>query len=330
MNHVDQLECRRLFASFTASSVAELIADMNAANATPGQNTITLAPGTTFTLGAVNNQAYGATGLPAVAAGNDLTIQGGGGTVQRSSGKGTPAFRLFAVANLGSLTLTGLTLSRGLSFDGVAEGGAIFNQGTLTLDGVTIQNCVAQGAEPSGFAFGGGIYSGGALSIANCTIRNNQALAGNGTAAGAGVGYDWGGSAAGGGMSVGAATVTNSTFSSNLARGGDGSNGFASKGKMGTFIYPGGRGGDGRGGAIDAGGPIELRGTVITQNAAKGGAGGSSPQGWPKGFDGKGEGGGIYVAAGASAGLDAFTQANLKNNTASTSDNDIFGTFSIL
>ena len=44
MRPVEHLEARRLLASFTASSVTELIADINAANAAGGSNTITLAP----------------------------------------------------------------------------------------------------------------------------------------------------------------------------------------------------------------------------------------------------------------------------------------------
>src|SRR5688572_4485690 len=103
MNCIDQLETRRLLASFTASSVAELIADINAANAAGGANTITLKPGASFKLTAVDNItqstggiAQGATGLPVVAAGNNLTIVGNGATIQRSTGT-TPAFRLFGV-----------------------------------------------------------------------------------------------------------------------------------------------------------------------------------------------------------------------------------------
>jgi hypothetical protein len=68
---------------------------------------------------------------------------------------------------------------------------------------------------------------------------------------------------------------------------------------------------------------------------AQGGKAGHTKPGYagffpPAGVDGKGQGGGIYISLGASAGLDAFTQANTRTNTASTSDNDIFGSFTIL
>src|SRR5262245_18796089 len=75
---VESLEDRAVPASFTASTVADLIADVNAANLSAEADTITLAPGKTFTLTAVNNtDNYGATGLPVIAAaGGSLTILG--------------------------------------------------------------------------------------------------------------------------------------------------------------------------------------------------------------------------------------------------------------
>ena len=42
-----------------------------------------------------------------------------------------------------------------------------------------------------------------------------------------------------------------------------------------------------------------------------------------------GEGGGLYLADGAIACLDVFTSTNVSGNTASTSDNDIFGVLTI-
>src|SRR4051794_14077063 len=102
MRPIEPLEARRLLTAFTASSVAELIGDINAANATPGANTITLAPGAAFKLTAVNNTTDGPNGLPVIAAGNALSIVGTGNTIQRGATGGTPAFRLFDVAAGGS------------------------------------------------------------------------------------------------------------------------------------------------------------------------------------------------------------------------------------
>ena len=335
MRQVERLEARRLLASFTASSVAELIADMNAANAAGGSNTITLAPGAMFRLTTPDNVWGHPNGLPVIAAGNDLTIVGNGDTIERSTATGTPAFRLLGVATGGTLTLNNLTLSNGLAFHpsvGVwGQGGAIDNQGTLSLSGVTIQNCVALGhiAYPS---FGGGIYSSGTLTISNSVLVNNQSLGGDGAADGS---FSISGNTGlGGGLYVagGTATLTNTTVTSNLARGGNGANGFKSRGKEGAWFQGGGNGGDAFGGGIYAysNATVTLRGTTITRNIARGGTGGSAPKGLPKGADGVGRGGGLYVAANALVSLDPTTQMNIRSNSASTSDADIFGSFSVL
>jgi len=276
------------------------------------------------------------TGLPVIASADDLTIVGNGGVIQRSTHNGTPAFRLFAVATGGSLTMNNLTLSRGLVSGYAPSGGAILNEGTLSLSGVSIQNSLAQaqvGSSATGGsgAAGGAIFSNGVLTIAGSTIQNNQALGGNGVL---GIGSSIvGGPALGAGVYIsgGSATFTNTTLSSNLARGGDGANG----GKVflfgANYWTPGGQGGDALGGAIYvAGGSLQIRGTTLTANAAQGGIGGTSPKGLPKGADGVGQGGGIYIAPQASVGLDSFTQAHTTGNTASTSDNDIFGSFTVL
>jgi len=315
---IEQLESRQLFASFTAASVADLIADMNAANAAGGSNTITLTAGSTFKLSAVDNSINGPNGLPAIAAGDDLTIIGNGDTIQRTSG-GTPAFRLFSVTTGGSLALTNVSLSGGLA----SGGAAIFNQGTLSLNRVNIQYCTAQA--PAGLnATGGAIFSSGVLTISDTTIQNNQALGGDSGAFEGGAGA----TGAGGGIYIagGSASVMNSTLSSNLARGGNGGNG----GKA-FFPTPPGPGGAGLGGAIYvATGTLQISGTTITHNTARGGSSGRSPKGIGKASDGIGQGGGIYIASSASVTLDAFTQTNTSGNTASTSDNDIFGSFTLL
>jgi hypothetical protein len=62
-------------------------------------------------------------------------------------------------------------------------------------------------------------------------------------------------------------------------------------------------------------------GSTIGGNQATGGAAGAG------GTAGLGEGGGAYFASGGIVCLDAFTQAHLTNNHASTGDDDLFGTF---
>ena len=312
MQYFEQLETRRLLASFTAASVADLIADINAANAAGGSNTINLAAGSTFKLTAVDNNNYGPNGLPVIASGDNLTIFGNGAAIGRGTTGGTPAFRFFAVAPGGSLALSDMTLSHGFaSYTPTgAWGGGILNQGTLSLDRVTVQSCIAQG-EIGGGASGGGIYSSGALTIANSTIQNNQALGGAGTI------NEFivrGGAATGGGLYVGgSATVTNTVFSSNLAQGGDASD---------KQIKKYGRPGNGEGGAIFADGSIQISGSTITNNAARGGSGYNG--------SGLGIGGGICILSGGLVSLDGFTQAHTTGNSASFSGNDIYGSFTVL
>jgi len=343
MRPVEQLETRRLLTAFTASSVAELVGDINAANAAGGANTITLTPGAVFNLTSADNDfAWEPTGLPVIAAANDLTIVGNGGTIQRSTAAGTPAFRLLAVGIGGSLTLNDLTLSNGVASPSptvasFGDGGAVNNQGTLGLARVTVKNCVARGA--SGIAypgFGGGIYSWGTLTITDSAIVNNQAIGGDSYADA--FHSMSGGEGRGGGVYVGAGTavLTNTTITSNVARGGNGADGYRLRKVSGDYPFPterpAGNGGDALGGGVFAstGAAVTLRGTAVTANTATGGSPGKSTAGQPKGANGAGRGGGIYIYSGSSAGLDAFTRANTKNNTASTSDNDIFGSFSIL
>src|SRR5437868_4290565 len=101
---LEPLEDRAVPASFTAASVGDLIADINAANQTAESDTITLVAGNTFTLNAVDNTTDGPAGLPVIAANENLTILGSGDTIERSSATGTPAFRLFDVPAGASLT----------------------------------------------------------------------------------------------------------------------------------------------------------------------------------------------------------------------------------
>src|SRR5262249_36001492 len=162
----------------------------NDANASAeASDTITLAPATTFSLSAVDNTTHGPTGLPIIAANENLTILGGASTIERKSSGGTPAFRLFDVAAGASLTLENVTLQGGLDSDW-ARGGAVYNQGSLTLHRVTVQNNTAQGRDGvavwnspgrGGPAMGGGVYSIGILTMEGCTLQNNAALGGKGS-----------------------------------------------------------------------------------------------------------------------------------------------------
>jgi hypothetical protein len=313
---VKQLEDRTVPSNFTAGTVADLIADINAANAAGGSNTITLVAGKTFTLTAVDNATDGDTGLPVIAANDALTIVGNGDTVQRSTASATPAFRLFDVAGGATLTLGSLTVQNGLA-QGIrvsAEGGAILNQGSLTLNGVTVQSNAAQG-DSGNNAAGGGIYSGGSLAVENSTIQKNQALGGDG----GGTVIPVGGDAFGGGLYIsgGTATLTLVTVSSNTARGG---------GAGSASFLSGAHGGNGLGGGLYvAAGTIDLHNDTVSGNTADGGAGGTgSPS---RKATGLGYGGGLSIYPGAAVCLDAFTQSHFKKNHASSGFPEIDGTY---
>jgi hypothetical protein len=230
--NLERLEDRTLPSNYTAASVTDLIADINAANAAGGSNTITLVAGTTFTLNAVDNTIDGATGLPVIAVNDNLTLAGNGDTIERGTANGTPAFRLLDVASGGALTLNNLTLQGGLATD---YDGAILNQGALTLNGVTVQNNTAQGGRGvfGGDVFGGGIYSRGSMTLRGCTILNNQAIGGDSLSTNFLEGYP--GSAYGGGLFVsgGTASLFSTIVEQNTAKGGKGYRGLTGIGEGG-------------------------------------------------------------------------------------------------
>ncbi len=287
---VELLEDRLTPSNFSAATVSDLIADINAANRQGGTNIITLtAPASSpYVLTSVDNTTNGTSGLPVIAKHDALTIIGNGDTIERSTAVGTPEFRIFNVAKGGSLTLQNLTLQNGFAFGSgsAAEGGAIFNQGTLDLNAVTVQNNTAEGQQGSSgigsnatagqSAVGGGIYSSGELTLEDGTIvQNNQAIGGFG-------------------------------------------------GVIISFYGHGGRRpcGSGLGGGVYvAGGTATLTNTTVTSNSAKTFPG--------YGGGGLYEGGGLYIDPAATVSLDAFTVANILNNIAWTSDPNIHGSHTV-
>ena len=365
---IEPLEGRVVPASYSASSVGELVAAINAANLTREADTITLAAGRTFTLTASDNTTDGPTGLPVVAGGEDLTIVGNGDVIERSTATGTPAFRLFDVAAGGSLRLQNLSLQGGLFYPGLgqpAQGGAVYNQGALSLSSVVVQNNTAQGLDSDYYtsaAFGGALYSAGSLVMTECTIRNNAAIGAVGRNY---FGYVFpGADARGGGLYVagGTAAISNSTFTTNTAQGGagvfigaDGGNGFGGglyaaggtitvlntqvsqnsatggQGGSGAGVQTGANGGYGLGGGLYAAGAlVTLRDTSVTENTAIGGAGGTGGKHQHDGYRGKGVGGGLYIdPLLSSVSLDPFTKSHVKRNKASTSDYNISGLYDL-
>jgi hypothetical protein len=286
--------------SWSASTVSGLIAAINKANQIGGVNTITLAPGVTFTLSAVNNTADGATGLPVIAAGNNLTIIGNGATIARNTADSQPEFRLVNVAPGASLTLVNLTLQGGLAHGpGVwAQGGAILNQGTLTLSAVTVQDNTAEGRygdSPPDSGAGGGIFSCGSVTLDDGTlITDNSAYGSWGGVVAPRPGYSYGlpgGNGLGGGLCVaaGSARLNRVTLYFNVAQGGHGGG-------------SSGAGGSGFGGALYvADGTVALTNVVMSANVAIGNTGGSA---------GTGAGGAVCVARGTVTVVGALLSSN--------------------
>jgi hypothetical protein len=313
----EQLEGRAMLSNWTAASVSDLIADINAANNDGGSNTITLAPKTTFTVSRVDNTSDAANGLPVIT--SNLTIVGNGDTIQRKNG--SPAFRLFDVASGASLTLENMTLQNGLvvisSISSYAGGGAIESFGSLVLSGVTVQDNVVQSAngangtkaspdgQPGISAFGGGIDSvSGSLTLENGTvIQNNKAIGGNGGNANGKAYPGGGGNAYGGGVYIAGSTasVDSTTLFNNQASGGQGGNGW-SVGWDGWYRMHGSNGSGLGGGISIGGGTVTLSNDTVASNTAS-------------------SGGGIYIAAiwdMPPVCIDSFTVDNTIDNTDSS------------
>lgn len=211
--------------------------------------TITLAPGSTYALTTPDNYYYGPNGLPAIT--SNITINGNGATIERV---GSTPFRIFFVSGpndpnglpAGQLTLENLTVEGGLAQGGnggagnvgggggAGLGGAILNEGSLSLNGVTLTQNAAQGGDggQGGALFlggGGGAGLGGAvfnmfghLSVTNSTLAANSAL--GGASPGAQDGDGTGGSGFGAAIFNldGTATLVNDTLTGNHVVGGDG------------------------------------------------------------------------------------------------------------
>jgi hypothetical protein len=352
---LEALEDRWLPSTFYAATASDLIADINAANLQGGANTIVLTATSPYVMTAADNTADGGNVLPVITAGDNLTILTNNGSANPGFGDAIDAGkhgRLFDVAQGASLTLENVTLQNGLG--GIvpvvgqlatSKGGAIYNQGTLVLSDVMVQNNTAGNHFQ---AAGGGIWSNGSLTVENGSVfQGNSAIGGyyaypgpyqdayggaiyiaggaadisstffgiyNGNAHGVGVlqgntaegaGGLYPGKAYGGAVYVGGGTVTMSGDTLGLPR-------YNNMPPMNTAQSGGSAGvaGWGYGGALClAGGTVILTNDSITNNEA-----GAGPDAF--GDYAIGYGGGIYISSGAKVYLDSFTKANTNNNFA--------------
>jgi len=325
--------------------VAALIVAIDSANVSGGA-TITLAPDCVYTLTSVNNHWYGPNALPPIQ--SRVVIVGNGSVLQAVHiGDPTPttvnAFRLFYVsggleAPAGNLVLQGLTLRGGYAKggdgnyggDGAGMGGAIFNQGTLELDAVTLVANTAQGgntdsSHPTGSGGGmgedarldgrGGGFGGDDLPGAFANLSKGGSASSVGAGGGGGfLSGDNGSNASSGGNGGGRGGLGGGTYLSPFASpsndgGGNGANmpfgsgaisgdggGFGSGGGDGNYssMY----GGDGGAGGIGGGGGSGVDGG----GGGFGAGGGSGTYAGNGGFGGGGGTGGASWAAGGFGG----------------------------
>jgi hypothetical protein len=298
---------------------------------------IRLAAGAVYTLTMIDDYWFGPDGLPPVSA--EVTIVGNGATITRSAGR-TPGFRFFYVSGglsgipVGQLTLQHVVLSNGLAEGGASGGGgggagmggAIFNQGVVALEHVTLSGNEAQGATGSGPALdgsGGGIgpdggFGGpapGALGGAGGSENADLSRGANDGDAGGGGGFraaDPGHSGASGGAPGG-----KGGFGSGGGDGGYGGNGDDDDGAGGAFgrrggtphIFGGPNGdgvGAGGGGGVGGGGALGANATGSGGGFAGGGSQAGCDSGGCSGGDGGFGGGGAGSGDGGNDGKGGF------------------------
>jgi hypothetical protein len=113
----------------------------------------------------------------ALTIGKAITIQGQGADKTIISGAGTD--RLFSVTSANSVSITGMTLSNGLTVSANTHGGAILNSGKLVLDAdaFTQNQVLGPGSEGAAIASSG---AGASVTITNCSFSGGFATGGGG------------------------------------------------------------------------------------------------------------------------------------------------------
>lgn len=273
-----------------------------------GSNTIQLPAGAAidFSAGTPDNFWYGPNALPPIA--STIAIEGNGATLRITF---VPAARLrfffvgadpqstatpgYNTPGPGNLTVRNLTLDGGVQRGGQSRrggggaglGGAIFNQGTLTLSGVTLTNNLAVGGSGSvgTGTGGGGMGQDGSSSGAGGSMGGNVSR-GTGDAGQPGT-LESGVGGNGGGLPGGLAGAGSYNNGGTGGAAGNGGGGGGGSGPSSTFYNAGGGGGFGGG---DGGQGARVGATTLT--------GGSFSNG---GVAGTGGGGGVG-AGGASSG----------------------------
>ncbi|BCM92995.1 hypothetical protein IAD21_04880 [Abditibacteriota bacterium] len=252
-------------ATFTVSNLNDFGAGslrqaVSAANTLADPDTIVFASGLRGTLNLVNGE---------IAISQRVTIIGPGSSVLTINAGDKS--RIFNITS-GAVALSGLALKRG------------------RVTGSTGENA-SQNAGSGGAAQGGAIYNAGTLSLQDVTLSNNRAVGGNGGVGNrfvidlntgifpAGQGGD-GGSAEGGAIyNAGVLDLTKTSFLANNATGGNGGTGGDGINQPPTLKVNskpafGGHGGYALGGALCNRGTLHLLATTFSSNSVTGGTGG--------------------------------------------------------
>ena len=169
----------------------------------------------------------------------NITINGPGPNLLGVYRSSQTSFRIFHVLPGTSVTITGFTISGGLS-DERGGGGILNDHAVLVLDNCTVQNSFS-----ARFSAGGGIYNEVSAGNATLTVLNSTITANGAYLAGGGIYNDANGGAA-------TLTITNSILSSNFA----------------TFSeLPFSSGGNG-GGIFNRSGTVTITNSSVSQNGA--------------------------------------------------------------
>jgi hypothetical protein len=262
------------------------------------------------------NEAIGGSGGSTLAfASTDIAIGGGIANIQGGT------------LNVAGCTITGNQAIGGASASGngaIALGGGIGNRNhsRLNLTNSTVSANLSQGGAGASGAAGGGAAGGGIINdLGSIAILTNSILSLNESLGGAGGAGANGGAGLGGGIANAAraflfgipdassVVVSNCQIVGNVVQGGT----------AGSSA----QGGDGLGGGLFAGsGTVALEAVLVSGNQAQGGV--DSQQN----TTGQGLGGGVYVDPSASATADM--QTLIAGNQASKSNNDVWGTITVV
>ncbi|MDN5938713.1 MAG: hypothetical protein L0H83_08615, partial [Salinisphaera sp.] len=237
------------------TGVCTLRAAVEEANALAGADDIVIAAG-------VNPLIASTTQITVT---SELTLSGQG--ADQTTLDGNANSRIFAITNTANVEIEGVTLTNGRAPDGVvagspgASGGAIVNEGTLSIRSATLSdNRAGRGGDGGNLidgaagGSGGAVFNSGSLTIIASTLSGNTA--GNGGDSNVTAGNGGPGGAI---VNTGMLTITNSTLSGNATG-------------AGGFDFPSGpRGLRGAGGAIQNSGAgiSTIRAATITGNTGR-------------------------------------------------------------